>query len=67
VPSAIAPEELVERYFNKVLNDWKSGSRVELIVSEERQFSLTYNFKKGQMDIFFYFVEWSTSPFPQHN
>ena len=53
MPLAIAPEELVDRYFNKVLNDRKSGSRVELIVSEEKLFSLTYNFRKGQMNIVF--------------
>ena len=64
--SAVATEEL-QRYFAKALRGRKSGSRVEVLVSEEKQFSLTYNIKRGQMDIFFYFGEWNAYGFPQHN
>ena len=65
--SAIATEELVETYMRKELKGRKSGSKVELFVSEDKQFSLTYHLKKGQMEIFFYFGEWNSYGFPQHN
>ena len=51
--SAVATEELVETYMRKELKGRKSGSKVELLVSEDKQFSLIYHFKKGQMEIFF--------------
>ena len=65
--SAIATKELCDKYLRKELRGRKSGSWVEAIVSEEKQFSFTYKTKKGQMNIFFYFGEWNIYGFPQHN
>ena len=61
------PTEDINKYFKKTLKGRKSGSTVEVLVGEEKQFSLTYNVRRGQMDIFFYFGEWNSYGFPQHN
>ena len=58
--SAITTAKL-KRHLTKALKGRKSGSSVEVLVSEEKQFSFSYYFKRGQMDIFFYFGEWNTS------
>ena len=67
VLSAIPPMEIVERYFHKTLKGRKSGSTVEVLVREEKQFGLAYNIRRGQLDISFFFGEWNTYGFPQHN
>ena len=65
--SAVTAEELAERYLRKSLAGRKSGSKVAVVVSEQKQFSFTLSIKRGQMDIFFYFGEWNSYGFPQHN
>jgi hypothetical protein len=65
--SAITAQELAEKYFAKKLAGRKSGSRVAVVVSEQKQFSFSFSIKRAQMDIFFYFGEWNSYGFPQHN
>jgi hypothetical protein len=63
---AITAKELAEKYMRKKLVGRKSGSEVAVVVSEQKQFSFTFSIKRAQMHIF-YFGEWNSSGFPQHN
>ena len=65
--SAVTAEELEKKYLKKSLAGRKSGSKVAVVVSEQKQFSFTFSIKRGQMDIFFYFGERNSYGFPQHN
>ena len=63
--SAVTAEELTERYLRKSLAGRKSGSKVAVVVSEQKQFSFTLSIKRGQMDIFFILVSGTAMAF--HN
>ena len=65
--SAITVKELTDSFLTRQLAGRKSGSSSAVLVSEEKQFSLTYFIRRGQMEIFFYFGEWNSYGFPQHN
>ena len=65
--SAVTAKEIEENYFQRELLGRKKGSRAALLVSEDKQFSFTYFMRKRQMEILFYFGEWNSYGFPQHN
>ena len=63
--SAVTAEELEKKYLKKSLAGRKSGSKVAVVVSEQKQFSFTFSIKRGQMDIFFILVSGTAMAF--HN
>lgn len=55
VLSAIPAMEIVDQYFKKTLKGKRIGSRVEVLVKETKQFGLTYNISRGQLELSFFF------------
>jgi hypothetical protein len=64
VLSAIPAIEIVDQYFKKTLKGKKSGSVVEVLVREEKQFGLTYFIRRGQLEVSFYFGDTAVNVHP---
>ena len=60
-------ETEVVSYFKRTLTGKKCGSKVSVLATEEKDMAFTYKIAKGQFVISYYFGEWNTHGFPQHN
>ena len=60
-------EAEVVSYFKRTLTGKKCGSKVSVLASEEKDMAFIYKITKGQFVISYYFGEWNTHGFPQHN
>ena len=58
----------VVKYFKKTLiTGKKSGSKVAVLATEEKDMAFLYKLSKGQLVITYHFGEWNKFGFPQHN
>lgn len=57
----------LKKSFSRKLKGRRSGHKVELLVSEDKDFGFLYRKKSGQMDIQFHYAEWNAYGFPQHS
>ena len=65
--SGLGDEEVVS-YFNRILaSGSRKGNKAWLKVSEEKDFTFTYNKNQGKLLISFYFGEWNVNGFAQHS
>ena len=56
------------KYFKKTLiTGKKSGSKVVVLATEEKDMTFLYKLSKGQLVITYHFGEWNKFGFPQHN
>ena len=60
-------EAEVVSYFKRTLTGKKCGSKVSVLASEEKDMAFMYKITKGQFVISYFFGEWNTHGFPQHN
>jgi hypothetical protein len=60
-------KEDVVGYLQRKLSGKRKGHITRLVVSQIKDFALTYSFKKGSLVISFYFGEWNAHGFPQHS
>ena len=60
-------ETEVVSYFKRTLTGKKCGCKVSVLASEEKDMAFMYKITKGQFVISYYFGEWNTHGFPQHN
>jgi len=60
-------EAKVVSYFKRTLTVKKCASKVSVLASEEKDMAFMYKITKGQFVISYYFGEWNTHGFPQHN
>ena len=66
VLSGISEKDIVQ-YFKRSLTGRKTGSKVSVLTNQEKNMAFVYKFHKGQLAISFYFGEWNSYGFPQHN
>ena len=59
--------EEVAEYFERTLCAQRKGHITKVIVSPVKDFSLVYNFRKGQLTVSYNYGEWNSFGFPQHN
>ena len=64
--SGMSEVEVVS-YFKRTLTGKKCGSKVAVLASDEKDMAFMYKISKGQFVISYYFGEWNTHGFPQHN
>jgi len=58
----------VKGYCKRVLRGrCREGHKVKLLVEEEKQLAFTYNLRRGQLTISFYYGEWNTANYPKHD
>ena len=61
------PDEEVVTYFRRTLSGLKTGHKVFLIVNDEKQLLLKYNFRSGHLNLCFHYGEWDKLGNPQHH
>ena len=61
------PDEEVVTYFRRTLSGLKTGHKVSLIVNDEKQLLLKYNFRSGHLNLCFHYGEWDKLGNPQHH
>ena len=59
--------EEVAEHFERTLCAQRKGHITKVIVSPVKDFSLIYNFRKGQLTVSYNYGEWNSFGFPQHN
>lgn len=57
----------VTGYMERTLAGYRKGHRVNVLVTDTKDFALTYYIRKGQLIISFNFGEWNAYGFPQHD
>ena len=58
--------EEVAEYLERTLCAQCKGHITKVIVSPVKDFSLIYNFRKGQLTVSYNYGEWNSFGFPQH-
>ena len=53
-------------YMERTLGGYRNGHCVKVLVTDVKDFALTYSFRKGQLVISFHYGEWNAYGFPQH-
>ena len=64
--SGYSEEEVAGTYFKRNLTGIKSGHKVNVIVSESKDFAFFYKKRQGKFFIGFNFGEWNAHGYPQH-
>jgi hypothetical protein len=57
----------VNLYLQRKLKGYRKDHEVRVLVSEDKDFGILYNFKKGQLIIGYHYGEWNSFGFPQHS
>lgn len=58
----------VRKFFSRIITKTsRSGNRVELIVTESKDFGLMYRLNCSRLHIQFHYGEWNAEGFPRHN
>ena len=65
--AGISEADVEAEFLKKELKGRRIGSKVAVLVREDKDFALTHSLRKGQLTLSFNFGEWNAHGFPQHN
>ena len=60
-------EDYVNGFLERQLGGQRKGFTKNILVSNDKDFGLVYNFKKGQLSLQFHYGEWNACGFPMHS